>query len=113
MRSGGAPRRIVVDRTVVRFHAPETGGTAQPRFITERTLAFEARLEAMAGTPEGIGDGYQEHDVRAAVERHVAEELLAGLADRLIADSAARAQAERRAGGQSSKGPSARRSSSG
>lgn len=77
----------IIDRAVVRFYAPETGGTAYPRFISERTLAFEARLEAMAATPQGIGDGYKEHDVRAAMEHHVAEEMLATLADRLIADS--------------------------
>ena len=76
----------VVDRTAVRFYAPETGGTAYPRFIFERTLAFEARLAAMADIAEGIGDGYDERDVREALERHVAEEILSGLADRLIAD---------------------------
>ncbi|HEY4013747.1 MAG TPA: hypothetical protein VGM06_10435 [Polyangiaceae bacterium] len=75
-----------LDRTAVRFYAPETGGTAYPRFIFERTLAFEARLAAMADTAEGIGDGYDERDVREALERHVAEEILSGLADRLIAD---------------------------
>jgi hypothetical protein len=78
---------ITVDRTVVRFYAAETGGAAYPRYIFERTLAFEARLEALALAPQGIGDGYQEHDVRAALEHHVAEEILATLADRLIADS--------------------------
>jgi hypothetical protein len=78
---------IAVDRTVVRFYAAETGGTAYPRYIFERTLAFEARLEALAATTQGIGEGYQEHEVRAALEHHVAEEILATLADRLIADS--------------------------
>jgi hypothetical protein len=78
---------VTVDRAVVRFYAPETGGTGYPRFITERTLAFEARLEAMTDNPQGIGDGYGEHEVRAAVEHHVAEEILATLADRLVADT--------------------------
>jgi hypothetical protein len=78
---------VALDRAVVRFYTAETGGTAYPRFISERTLAFEARLEAMAATARGIGDGYQEHDVRTALEHHVAEEILATLADRLIADS--------------------------
>ncbi len=78
---------VAIDRAVVRFYAPETGGTAYPRFITERTLAFEARLEAMGATARGIGDGYDERAVRAAMDHHVAEEILATLADRLIADS--------------------------
>jgi hypothetical protein len=78
---------IPVDRAVVRFYAPETGGTAYPRFVTERTLAFEARLEAMALSPQGIGEGYSDQEVHAALEHHVAEEILATLADRLIADS--------------------------
>jgi hypothetical protein len=78
---------VTVDRTVVRFYAAETGGTAYPRYIFERTLAFEARLEALSLGTQGTGDGYQEHDVRAALDHHVAEEILATLADRLIADS--------------------------
>jgi hypothetical protein len=82
-----APAAPVIDRAVVRFYSAETGGTAYPRFVSERTLAFEARLEAMAATAHGIGDGYQEHDIRTALEHHVAEEILATLADRLIADS--------------------------
>ena len=79
----------VVDRTAVRFYAPETGGTAYPRFIFERTLAFEARLESMAEKPEGIGDGYQDRHVRSALEHHVGEEMLASLAHKLIGGSPA------------------------
>jgi hypothetical protein len=78
---------VVTDRAVARFYAPEIGATGVPRFVYERTLAFEARLEAMSASSQGIGEGYQEHDVRAALEHHVAEEMLATLADRLIADS--------------------------
>ncbi len=84
-RGDVAPTREVLDRAVVRFYSPETGGTARPRFVDERTLAFEARLESMAERPEGIGDGYQERHVRAALEHHVAEEMLASLAHKLIA----------------------------
>jgi hypothetical protein len=80
-------RGVVLDRTVVRFYAPETGGAIGPRFVHERMLAFEARLEAMAAGVAGLLEGYQERDVRAALEHHIAEELLASLADRLIADS--------------------------
>jgi hypothetical protein len=88
---GEAPpqAREVLDRAVVRFYSPETGGTAHPRFVGERTLAFEARLEAMSERSEGSGDGYQERHVRAALEHHVAEEMLASLAHKLIAGSPA------------------------
>ena len=73
--------RVALDRVVVRFDAPETGGVSRPLFIFERELAFEARIEA-------LGDGeraersavYLPRHVRAAIERHVAEELLAHLA---------------------------------
>jgi hypothetical protein len=84
---GDAAVHAVIDRTVVRFYTPETGGAAYPRFILERVLAFEARLAAMADAPDGIGEGYGERDVREAVDHHVAEEILSSLADKLIADS--------------------------
>jgi hypothetical protein len=74
--------RVTVDRAVVRFSASETGGTRTPRFVFERTLAFEARVEALADPDRGSsGDGrpYRERHVRAALERHVAETLLASL----------------------------------
>jgi hypothetical protein len=77
----------VVDRAVVRFFAPEIGGAEQPRFVAERTLAFEARLEVIAETPDGIGDGYDERHVHTALDHHVSEEMLASLADKLIAGS--------------------------
>jgi hypothetical protein len=83
-----APARAVLDRVVARFYAPETGGTAHPRFVDQRTLAFEARLESMAERPEGIGDGYQERHVRAALDHHVGEEMLASLAHKLIGGAA-------------------------
>src|SRR5690606_6112826 len=71
----------VVDRTVVRFTAPETGGVAAPRFVLERVLAFEARLEALMD-PAHRGDRarpYTETHVRVALERHIAESLLSSL----------------------------------
>lgn len=75
--SRAGPTRAV-DRVVARFHAPELGGAARPRFVTERELAFETRLEALAGGWRGSGAfPYRERDVRAALERHVAETLLA------------------------------------
>ncbi len=77
----------LVDRTVVRFYSPETGGAANPRFIFERVLAFEARLAQMAETSEGIGEAYGERDVREAIDHDIAEQMLASLADRLIAEA--------------------------
>ena len=41
-------RAILLDRAVVRFTAPEIGGARNPQFIYERTLAFEARVEALS-----------------------------------------------------------------
>ena len=70
---------LVVERTVVRFVAPETGGAQSPRFIFERTLSFEARLEALADPDQDSAVPYRERHVRAALERHVAETLLASL----------------------------------
>lgn len=70
---------LVVDRVVVRFVAPETGGVRSPRFITQRLLAFEARLEALADPDRIPGDQrpYRDRHVRAALERHITETLLA------------------------------------
>ncbi len=82
-----APARVVVARAVVRFYAPEIGGADQPRFVDERTLAFESRLEVIAETSDGIGNGYDERHVHAALDHHVSEEMLASLADKLIAGS--------------------------
>ena len=79
--ASSAPERHHVDAVAARFYSPETGGPERPLFITERTLAFEARLEALQ---EGYGGGndqqaYAERHVRAALEHHVAEEMLSRL----------------------------------
>jgi hypothetical protein len=71
---------IALDRTVVRFDAPETGGSAHPRFVFERELAFEARIEALADSDRSERkSAFLDRHVRAALERHIAEELLAHL----------------------------------
>ena len=97
----------MVDRVAVRFYAPETGGSARPRFITERMLAFEAPLEAMGEESLGVSAGYQERHLRAALDQHVAEEVLSSLGIEggkesvdlpQIADDA-RAELEQRIGG--------------
>ncbi len=80
-RVAGA-ERVALDRAVVRFSAPETGGARSPRFIFERTLAFEARIEALADPDRATTRDvrpYRERHVRAALERHVAETLLSSL----------------------------------
>jgi hypothetical protein len=69
---------LLVDRTVVRFEAPELGGARSPRFVSARLLAFEARVEALAD-PDRTGAAYRERHVSAALERHIAETLLASL----------------------------------
>jgi len=71
---------VLLDRTVVRFVAPETGGVRSPRFITARELAFEARIEALSDPDRPRGSQpYLERHVRAAMQRHIAETLLANL----------------------------------
>ncbi|MEO7037995.1 MAG: hypothetical protein ABI548_28770 [Polyangiaceae bacterium] len=72
---------VVVDRAVVRFAAPETGGARHPRFVFERELSFEARLEALSDPDRGaLGDApYRERHVTAALDRHIAETILGTL----------------------------------
>lgn len=77
-RADAPPAMTLLDRVVVRWHAPETGGAARPQFVFERELAFEARLEALAD-PEPGGGPYHDRHVRAALDQHIAETLLAAL----------------------------------
>lgn len=107
--------RVEVDRVVVRFTAPELGGPRAPRFVFARVLAFEARVEALSD-PDRQGAPYRERHVSAALERHVAETLLAGLridpepsaaALRAQAD-AARKRMEERVGGRAALSEAAR-----
>lgn len=72
----GAP--VMLDRLVVRWYAPETGGVDKPQYIFERELAFEARLEALSD-PDPEPDPYRDRHIRAALDRHIAETLLASL----------------------------------
>ena len=67
------------DRVAVRFIAPETGGAAKPRFLTERELGFFARVEALIEQVPLEGDAYPERYVRAATDRLVARAMLASL----------------------------------
>ncbi|HEY5375613.1 MAG TPA: hypothetical protein VIK01_18165 [Polyangiaceae bacterium] len=72
---------VPVDRAVVRFASPETGGARHPRFVFERQLSFEARLEALSDSDRGaLGDApYRERHVTAALDRHIAETILGTL----------------------------------
>ncbi len=72
------PETTPVDRIVVRWFAPETGGVTKPQFVFARELSFEARLEALID-PDPDGVTYRDRHVRAALDRHVAETLLAAL----------------------------------
>lgn len=74
-----AVRRIVVDRVAVRYFTPETGGAAKPRFITERELGFFARVESSSEGVEVAKGDYPARFVRAALDRIVAEDMLASL----------------------------------
>jgi hypothetical protein len=74
--SRAEPVAILLDRVVVRWHAPETGGPATPQFIFERELAFEARLESLAD-PDPEPGPYHDRHIRAALEQHIGECLLA------------------------------------
>ena len=79
--ASSASERHHVDAVAARFYSPETGGAEHPLFITERTLAFEARLEALQEGYAVSNDqqAYAERHVRAALEHHVAEEMLSRL----------------------------------
>jgi hypothetical protein len=100
------PRAVLLDRVVVRWNAPETGGVARPQFVFERELAFEARIEALAD-PDPDPAPYTDRHVRAALDRHIAETLLSSLpvlpepkADEIAARAeAARAVLEQRCRG--------------
>lgn len=75
--SGAAP--VTLDRTLVRFVSAETGGSARPRFLSEREVGFFTRVEALieqADLPEGL---YPERYVRTAVDRLVARAMLSSL----------------------------------
>jgi hypothetical protein len=76
-----ASAAVAIDRAVVRYVASETGGVQSPRFIFERELAFESRLEAL-GDPSHANaqeEPFRSRHVRAALERHIAETLLESL----------------------------------
>ncbi len=70
------PKVVLVDRVIARWQSNERGLGSQPHVIFARELAFEARLEAMA-LGEAPDAPITERHVRAALNRHIAESLLA------------------------------------
>jgi len=75
-----AETALPLDRALVRYHAPETGGPKAPQFIFERELSFEARIEALSEGGSATSSGpFLDRHVRAALERRIAEELLSRL----------------------------------
>jgi hypothetical protein len=93
-----SPAMSLLDRVVARWYAPETGGPSRPQFVFERELAFEARLESLAD-PDPEEGPYHARHVRAALDQHIAETLLAALPILDAIDPktlAARAEAARR-----------------
>ena len=79
LAQGRSARVERIDRVVVRWHARATGGVTRPQFITARELAFEARLEALAEGYRTEEQPYNEEHVRAAIQRHITEAILAEL----------------------------------
>ncbi len=73
-----AQEPVLVDRVVIRFTSPDTGGVARPRFVFERRLALLARLQALADPDfrRNPRADYLARHVRAALEQHIAEQLL-------------------------------------
>jgi hypothetical protein len=79
--AAAADEPVAVDRVLVRFSAPEIGGVDHPRYVFERVLAFEARLEALADPlfrPSRV-QPYTDAHLQNALERHIAESILEGL----------------------------------
>src|SRR6187402_1692892 len=74
------PNVIPIDRAIVRFSAPEGAGRQRPYFIYERELAFEARLVALTDSAFAHRrEPFRRHHLQAALERRIAETLLAAL----------------------------------
>ena len=72
---------VLVDRAVVRFAAPETGGARHPRFVFERSCPSRRVWKRSSDPDRGaLGDApYRERHVTAALDRHIAETILGAL----------------------------------
>lgn len=70
----------LVDRALVRFSAPELGGTRTPEFVFARELHFEARLVALRDRGYGAAAGaFLPMHLEQALEQHIGEALLSRL----------------------------------
>ncbi len=78
-------RAAVVDRVVCRFADPESVGADSMRFVMMRELIVEAWLVAFERVPSGRPSSFDDKQLRAALERHVIEQVLS---DRLTESSA-------------------------
>lgn len=75
---GAATQGNLVDRVFVRYVSPETGGGARPRFLTEHEAALFARIEALI-EDGGVNGDFLDRFGRVAVDRVIAEDMLAAL----------------------------------
>ncbi|NOU33410.1 MAG: hypothetical protein HOO96_36395 [Polyangiaceae bacterium] len=75
---GTATQGNLVDRVFVRYVSPETGGGARPRFLTEHEAALFARIEALI-EDGGVNGDFLDRFGRVAVDRVIAEDMLAAL----------------------------------
>lgn len=75
----GSSRAAVLDRVVARFADPESSGEASGalRFVMMRELILEGWLVAYEkSAPGDAPSGFDDKQLRAALERHVIEEVL-------------------------------------
>lgn len=75
---GTATAGSLVDRAFVRYVSPETGGGSRPRFLTEHEAALFARIEALI-EDGGVNGDFLDRFGRVAVDRVIAEDMLAAL----------------------------------
>ncbi|WP_156864971.1 hypothetical protein [Pajaroellobacter abortibovis] len=76
----------MVDQVAVRFYLPELGGVEKPRFITQRMLAFEARIQSLISRRKGAPEEGEVTDrsIQIALEVHLAEEIFSFLAEDIL-----------------------------
>jgi hypothetical protein len=74
---GASSRAAVLDRVVARFADPESADAGGTRFVTMRELILEAWIVAYErAAPGETPSGFDDKQLRAALERHVIEEVL-------------------------------------
>ena len=77
IEAASASSFTTLDRTVARFSDPEAvDASAGARFVMMRELILEAWLLAYERSPGARPGGFDDKELRAALERHVIEEVL-------------------------------------